>query len=142
MKLDEVDFKIIEFLKKDARTPFTEIGEALGLADSTVHLRAKKLIDEGIITKFTISVNEQSLGKVSSLLMMDVVPGTFEDVARNLMKIDYVEEILELQGPYVAQVKISANNLAEMREEILKIRKISNVTRTEMITILKDWKTT
>ena len=142
MKLDETDLKILGFLKKDARTPYTTIGNELKIADSTVHLRVKRMVDQGIISRFTINVNGESFGKVSSLLMLDVVPGNFENVIPDLKTSDHVEEIMELQGPYVAALKISARNLAEMREEIVRIRKIPNVTRTEMITILKTWKTT
>ena len=141
MKLDERDFKILEFLRKDARTPFTDIGKALGISDSTVHIRVEKMIEQGVIGKFTITVNDEALGRVASLLMLDVVPGHFEEVVPNLIQSEKVEEIFELQGAYVAALKISANNLTEMREEIVRIRKIPNVTRTEMITILKTWKT-
>jgi DNA-binding Lrp family transcriptional regulator len=142
MKLDEKDFKILEFLKKNARMPFTEIGDSLEITDSTVHMRVKKMIDEGIISRFTIKVNYEALGKISSLLMLDVVPGHFEEILPTLVQSEKVEEIFELHGAHVAVLRISANNLVEMRNEILRIRKIPNVTRTEMITILKTWKTT
>ena len=141
MKLDKTDFKILELLRKDARTPLPEIGNALGIADSTVHIRVDKMIDEGIINGFTIKVDCEALGKVSSLLTLDVAPGHFEEVLPKLVKSENVEEILELHGAYVAALKISANSLAEMRDEIVRIRRIPNVTRTEMITILKTWKT-
>jgi Lrp/AsnC family transcriptional regulator of lysine biosynthesis len=142
MKLDETDFKILEFLRKDARTPFTEIGNALEIADSTVHIRVEKMIAKAIIRGFTINVNNEALGRVSSLLMLDVVPGHFEEVVPGLIQSEKVEEIIELQGAYVAALKISANSLTEMRDEIVRIRRIPNVTLTEMITILKTWKPT
>jgi Lrp/AsnC family transcriptional regulator, regulator for asnA, asnC and gidA len=142
LKLDEIDFKILEFLRKDARMPFTEIGNALQIADSTVHVRVNKMIDEGVISGFTIKVDYEAMGRVSSLLMLDVIPGHFEEVLPNLVQSEYVDEILELHGAYVAALKISAKNLAETREEIVRIRRIPNVTRTAMITILKTWKKT
>jgi len=142
MKLDATDLKILEILRKDARTSFTEIGNALGIADSTVHVRVEKMINNDVIKSFTINVNSEALGKVHSLLMLDVTPGHFEEVVPSLIDSENVEEIIELHGAYVAALKISANSLAEMRDEIVRIRKIPNVTRTEMITILKTWKST
>jgi Lrp/AsnC family transcriptional regulator, regulator for asnA, asnC and gidA len=133
--------KILKILKKDAKTPFTQIGNDLGIADSTVHIRVKKMIDEGIICKFTIKVIEEALGNVSCMLMIDVVPGHFEGVVSELIKSEHVDEILELQGKHVAILKLSASSLAELREEIVRIRKIPNMMRTEMATILKTWKT-
>jgi Lrp/AsnC family transcriptional regulator for asnA, asnC and gidA len=122
--------------------PFTEIGNALQIADSTVHVRVNKMIDEGVINGFTVKVDYEVMGRVSSLLMLDVIPGHFEEVLPNLVQSENVDEIFELQGAHVAALKISAKNLAEMRDEIVRIRRIPNVTRTEMITILKTWKTT
>ncbi len=142
MKLDETDMRILGLLIKDARIPFTEIGNTLGIADSTVHIRVKKMVDERVINRFTISVNDEALDRVSSLLMLDVAPGHFEEVLPELIESEKVEEVLELHGPYVAALKISANSLTDMRDEIVRIRKITNVTRTEMTTILKTWKTT
>jgi DNA-binding Lrp family transcriptional regulator len=100
------------------------------------------MVAEGVISRFTISVNNESLGRVSTLLMVDVVPGHFENVVSDLIKNGHVEEIMELQGAYVVALKITADNLAEIRDEIVRIRRIPYVTRTEMITILKTWKTT
>ncbi len=142
VKLDETDFRILELLKKDARTPFTEIGNILGIADSTVHLRLDKMMGEGVISRFTIRTDDEALGKVSCLLMLDVIPGHFEEVLPELTTSENVEAVFELQGTHVAALKISARGLPEMRDEIVRIRKIRNVSRTEMVTILKTWKST
>lgn len=72
--------------------------------------------------------------------MINVIPGHFEEIVPILIQSEKVEEIYEVHGQYIAIVKISTNNLNEMREEIVKIRKIPNVTESEMITILKIWK--
>ena len=142
MKLDKIDLKILELLKKDARTTFTKIGNTLGVADSTVHIRVKKMVDEGVIKSFTTNVSNEALGRVEGLIMIDVVPGYFEKVLPDLIQVENVQEVMELHGPYVAILKISASNLSELRDEIVRIRKISHVTRTEMIPILKAWKKT
>ena len=141
LNLDETDLQILEILRQDARIPFTEIGKKLGIADSTVHVRVKKMLNEGVISKFSVSVHHEAFGKVKSLLMLDVKPGCLEETLPILIKDDAVEEIMETHGEYVAVLKLCANSLGEMRDEIVKIRKIPNVTRTEMIAILKVWKT-
>jgi DNA-binding Lrp family transcriptional regulator len=142
MKPDEKDLKILEFLRKDARIPFTEIGDSLEITDSTVHMRVKKMIDEGVISGFTIKVNYEAMGKVSCLLMLDVVGGHFEEILPQLVQSGKVEEIFELDGNYMAALRISADSLVEIRDEVMRIRKIPKVTRTRMNTILKTWKAT
>ena len=54
MELDEIDYKILETLRRDARTPFTEVGRDLGISDATVHVRVNKMMGEGIIKRYTI----------------------------------------------------------------------------------------
>ena len=142
MKLDEIDFKILGFLRLNARTSYTEIGNALGIADSTVHIRVKKMMDEGVINRFTVDVNNEALGNVTCLLMLNVVPGHFEEVVPSLISSEKIEDVYEVQGQHVAILKISANNLTEIRNEIVRIRKIPNVIESEMCTILKIWQNT
>ena len=66
MKFDEIDAKILEFLRKDSRIPYTDIGKALGITDSTVHIRVKKMLDEGIISNFAIRVDDEVLARAPS----------------------------------------------------------------------------
>ncbi len=74
--LDDIDVKIIEILKKNSRTPFTEVASMLKVSDSTIHQRLKKLKDEGVLLRYTTEINEEFLGKkVHGLALIDVNPG-------------------------------------------------------------------
>lgn len=140
MKLDEIDLKTLDALRKNGRTPFVEIGSNLGIADSTVHSRVEKMVDEGVIKQFTVKLDNEALGRISCLLMLDVIPGHLEEVVQTLIQDERIEEIFEIHGSYVAILKITSGNLNEIRDEITKIRKTPNITRSEMATILKVWK--
>ena len=60
--LDNINLRIIDILSKDSSTTFVEIAKQIGISDATVHLRVRRLIAAGIITKFTISVDNNLLG--------------------------------------------------------------------------------
>jgi Lrp/AsnC family transcriptional regulator for asnA, asnC and gidA len=49
--LDDVNLRIIDTLGKDSSTPFVQIAKQIGISDATVHLRVRRLIAAGIITK-------------------------------------------------------------------------------------------
>ena len=141
MELDEIDYKILETLRRDARTPFTEVGRNLGISDATVHVRVKRMMDEGIIKKYTIVVDEEALGrKVRGFVLINVKPGSLEEVANQLVENEKVSTVYEIHGPNDLIVKVKAGDLDEMRDLILKIREIPNVTTSELITIFKVWK--
>lgn len=142
-KLDETDRKILEILRKDARTPFTDIGRDLGISDATIHVRVKRMMDEGIIKRYTIEVDERALGRnICGFLLLNVKSGSFEDVVGQLVKNEKVSAIYEIHGPNDLIMKIGVGNLDEMRDIILKIREIPNVTTSESITVFKIWKDT
>ena len=141
VKLDEIDYKILEILRRDARTPFTDVGRDLGISDATVHVRVKRMMDEGIIKRYTIEVDEKALGRnVCGFLLINVKPGSLEEVAKQLVENEKVNAIYEIHGPNDLIAKIGAGDLDEMRDLILKIREIPNVTTSELITIFKVWK--
>ena len=47
--LDEIDHLILDVLIENARTPFTDIAKQLLVSAGTIHVRVKKMEDEGII---------------------------------------------------------------------------------------------
>lgn len=139
--LDDVDAKIIEILKKDARTPFTEIASMLGVSDSTIHVRLKKLKDEGILLRYTVEINEELLGKkVNGLAMINVNPGHLEEVISELTMNNRISRVYETHGMNDLIAVLNAGNLDELRELIVEIRQIKNVSSTTLETILKIWK--
>jgi len=141
VKLDEIDYKILEILRGDARTPFTEVARALGISDATVHVRVKKMTDEGIIRRYTVEVDQEALGrKVHGFVLINIKPGSLEEVANQLVENEKVTAIYEIHGPNDLIVKIRAGDLDEMRDLMLRIRETPNLTTSELITVFKVWK--
>src|SRR5512133_1454532 len=92
--LDDVNLKIIDLLSTDSSTPFVEIAKQIGISDATVHIRVKRLVTSGIISKFTISVDNNRLGYDHLAFMgINVDPGTAENVTNAL---SHLEEVLEI----------------------------------------------
>ena len=141
LKLDEVDWGIIERLREDARMTFVDIGKALDVSDATVYNRVKRLIEVGVIKKFTIEVDETAVGKrVSGFIMVNVKPGAVKEVSRQLCEIERVSEVHEIHGSEDLIVKVRAKNLGRLRSVILKVRKIPDVVETKFIPVFKTWK--
>lgn len=140
-QLDEIDAKIIEILKQDSRTPFTEIASKLGVSDSTIHVRLKKLKDDGILRGFTVDLNEERLGlKIHGFAMISVKMGYLEEVVSNLVQNKRINKIYETHGSNDLVALIAAADLNELREVMMEIRKTDNISSTSLTTILKIWK--
>ena len=141
LKLDKVDRGIIERLREDARMTFVDIGKALCVSDATVYNRVKRLMEVGVIKKFTIEVDETAVGKrVSGFIMVNVKPGAVKEVSKQLAEIERVSEVHEIHGSEDLIMKVRAKNLGRLRSVILKVRKIPDVVQTEFIPVFKTWK--
>lgn len=141
LKLDEVDRGIIEHLRMNARTTFVDIGKALDVSDATVYNRVKRLMEMGVIKRFTIEVDETAIGKgVSGFVLVNVKPGSVKEVSKQLCDIERVSEIHEVHGSEDLVVKVRAKNLGKVRSVILKVRGIPDVVETEFIPVFKTWK--
>ena len=60
--LDEIDHQILDILIENARTPFTDIAKQLLVSAGTIHVRVKKMEDEGIIQGSTLTLNYEKMG--------------------------------------------------------------------------------
>ena len=140
--LDDVNLRIIDILSKDSSTPFVEVAKQIGISDATVHIRVKKLISEGIISKFTISVDNDLLGYDHlAFIGINVEPGFADEAIAELSNLEEVLEIHEMHGTFDLLLKIRAKDLNHMREIVVnKIRKLPHILETELMAVLKTRK--
>ena len=64
--MDQLDFQILELLSNNSRISVTEISKQIGRSHSATRLRLAKIVDSGVIEKFTIILDEQIYGQFSS----------------------------------------------------------------------------
>jgi Lrp/AsnC family transcriptional regulator, regulator for asnA, asnC and gidA len=140
--LDDVNFKIIGILGKDSSTPFVEVAKQIGISDATVHLRVRRLTNEGVINKFTISVDNDLLGYDHlAFVGVNVEPRFAEEAIDQLSNLDEVLEIHEMHGKFDLLLKIRAKDLDQMRDIVVnKIRILPHILEIELMTVLKTRK--
>lgn len=92
-KIDLIDLKILEELKSNSRISFNDISKKIDKTEATVRRRVKKLLDEGIIKRFTVEYNIDTKQKVSATVK--IIPD-FKEVKRILRELSEVEEITNI----------------------------------------------
>jgi DNA-binding Lrp family transcriptional regulator len=108
VELDETDRKLLSFLQKDARYAATELAERLGVSDNTVHNRMNRLEEDGVITGYTATVDNEriGLGLYFSFICTTSISDR-ETVAEQAMTIPEVSEVTELMtGQENLQIKV------------------------------------
>lgn len=137
--MDELDLRILEALRVDSRRPYLELAKEFGVSDATIHLRVKKMIEEGVIKGFTILIDHEKLGYgMIVFIEVRVRPGTADEAVSKLSSIDGVLEDHEIHGHCDILLKVKAKGLAELRDKIVnQIKKVEDIVSSEAYTVLK-----
>ena len=136
MYRDKTDEKILEFLQKDSRESFVEIGKKLKMSEAAVRRRVKNMVDNGTIEKFTVQVGETNSTSAIVLISVDSSVDTAK-VSTKLTKLSDVKTIYEITGQYDISVIVRAQNITEINKCIDDLRKIPGVIDTNTVIILK-----
>lgn len=97
--LDDLDQKIIRCLIQNARMPYSEIGQQVGISRVAVKMRVQALEKKGIIEEYTTIINPQKIsGAISCYFEIETVPDTLEEVISILEKNNTVTQIYRVTG--------------------------------------------
>ena len=97
--LDDLDQKIIRCLIQNARMPYSEIGQQVGISRVAVKMRVQALEKKVIIEEYTTIINPQKIsGAISCYFEIETVPDTLEEVISILEKNDTVTQIYRVTG--------------------------------------------
>ena len=91
--MDVIDIKILEELKNDSRMSFNEISDRIGKTEATVRRRVNKLIEDGIIKRFTIDYEIDTKPKIYATIKIEP---DFKEIKRILSELTHIEEITSI----------------------------------------------
>jgi len=84
MKIDKLDLEIIKHLQEDARLSFRKLGKTLGIPHTTVFTRAERLVEKGIINRFSAVLHPHDLGLQMGFIVIDAAPSESKKIAQKL----------------------------------------------------------
>lgn len=143
MTLNEIDYRIIELLQKNARATQSEMAAAVGLSQPAVAERIKKLEQEGFITGYSARVDARRLGKdITAFIGVGINhPKHNPGFARKILTIPDVLECHHVTGQDSYLLKVvteSTETLDRLISEL--IRTIPGVTRTHTTIVMSTVK--
>ncbi|WP_050033504.1 AsnC family transcriptional regulator [Halorubrum halophilum] len=116
--LDETDLEILSLLAENARRPFSEIGDRVGLSGPAVSDRVTRLQEAGVIEGFTVDVDRTKLqAGVPVLIDAELPPNRPEalDAARDRVReADAVEHVfVTAEGDLRVYGRVEGRNVRE-----------------------------
>jgi DNA-binding Lrp family transcriptional regulator len=98
--LAEADHEILKALFDDSRMSFADTGRLVNMSRASVREHTKRMIDEGIIERFTAILNPTKLGyPVSAFFEINVQPGDLHSQGELLAANPCVANIYQMTGP-------------------------------------------
>ena len=123
--LDDIDFRIINVLVRNGRTPFASLGAEVGLSPHGAADRVRRLERAGIITGFTATVDLGSVGRgldafIDVRLLAGTQPDTFEAFVTSLPA---VREVAFVTGRFDYHVRVACHGADDLDQTVRAIRR-------------------
>lgn len=138
--LDEIDHQILDMLIENARTPFTDIAKKLLVSAGTIHVRVKKMEEEGIIKGSTLTIDYEKMGYAFIAhigIYLDKTNET-QNVIQELKKVPNITVAYITAGKYNIFCKVRAKDTNHAKDIIFAIDAIEGVSRTETMISLEE----
>lgn len=112
---DEIDFKIIDILKSNSKTPLKEIGEKVHLTPQGVSNRIIRLQDLGVITQYTIYTDNVLLGKnITAFITVFMKTTKHTELIESLKTNPLITEAHRISGDGCYLLKVVCSNMDEI----------------------------
>lgn len=138
IQVDAIDGRILSALGEDGRRSYAEVGAEVGLSTAAVHERVKKMLERGVIRRFSISVDPEAVGlRFTAFVAIRNDGGAHcREVAPRLREIAAVQELHSVAGEYDFLAKIRTSHARELEAVLYQIKAIPGVARTTSTVVL------
>lgn len=134
--MDDLDRRILNHLRRDARTPYTEIAEHVGTSEGTVRNRVERMLDEGTIERFTVATRT---GNVKAMVEVGVaVDVDTRAVSDEMADWDPVDYVWQVSGEEDIVVVVDTTDTGTLNELITRARELDEVVSTKTRLILNE----
>lgn len=141
LNIDKLDLQIIQHLMQDANISYADLGKKLFVSAGTVHVRIKKLQDNGVVSGTRLHVNIKKLGyDVIAFIGIYLEKSSLYDVvARDLKKIPEIVRMNYTTGNYSIFAEIVCKDITQLRRVLHdELQKIKGIERTETFISLEE----
>ncbi len=136
MEMDSLDRDILNVLRRDARMPYTEIASTVDTSEGTVRNRVDRLVDNGIIERFTVSTrtgNVKAMVEISVAVDVDTTA-----VSECMAEWDEVDFVWQVSGEEDIVLVVDATDTRRVNDLITKARGLEEVKSTKTRLILDE----
>jgi DNA-binding Lrp family transcriptional regulator len=137
MPLSSSDQQLLSLLRENARASTAELARRLKLSRTTVQSRIERLERQGVISGYTVRVDDEAeRGHIRAHIMITVMPRQMAAVVRALHAMSQVRALHSVSGPFDMVALAMVPTISEMDALTDRIGAIEGVERTTSAIVL------
>ncbi|MFC7096851.1 Lrp/AsnC family transcriptional regulator [Halobaculum marinum] len=134
--MDDLDRRILNLLRRDARTPYTEIADRVGTSEGTVRNRVDRMTSEGVIERFTVTTRT---GNVKAMVEISVdMNVNTSAVSERLAEWEEVDFVWQVSGQEDIVLIVDCVDTRAVNELITRAREMDEIEGTKTRLILDE----
>jgi len=140
-RLDDVDHRILDLLREDARRTIADIAERVSLSAAPVKRRIDRLEREGVIAGYTVVLDHRRIGpSVEAFTELRFAGDTDVDQFLDTVReIPEVQQLFTIAGDPDALARIRVEDVDHLKQVINRLRRSGRVTGTKTLMVLDVW---
>lgn len=136
MTLDDKDISIINCLINNGRCSYVEMSQLLGMPRATVQERVRRLVNIGVIKKFTVKLDYSKLGQgVTSYILVSFSNErgvSQRQLAERIASIPNVFEVSLISGQWDILIKSRTKSVEQVGSMVIDtLRSMPGIQKTE-----------
>lgn len=144
--LDESDRKILRILKENAKLNIKEIAAKIGLTNTPVYERIKRMEKQGVIKNYTVTLNHKIMGSnlivFCNVQLKSHASEYLDEFENKIIKLEQIETCYHIAGHFDYLLKINASDMEEysvfIKDTLSKIPHIATVQSSFVMRTLKE----
>lgn len=120
--MDSIDIQILEMLEANGRTSYAAIAKQVGLTSAAVGQRVQKMVEEEVITGFTIKKDKTKLGiHIQAVISLKLNFSKIDAFYKVLSSYPEVEHCYRVTGEECIIMKVNLRDNAHLLDFINQI---------------------
>lgn len=137
VNLTDTDRRLLDVLSRDSRASVTTLAGRLGVSRATVQTRLKRLLETGVIRRFTVEVDPAvQLTSVRAVMMIAIEGTLARSVIRALNRLDTITSLHTTNGAWDLVAHVETASLPEFDRVLREVREIKGVLNSQTSLLL------
>jgi DNA-binding Lrp family transcriptional regulator len=140
--LDDTDRRILKELVIDGRLSVNALAERASVSRATAYGRLNKLIDSGVITRFSAVVDAAKIGlPIAALILVNVDQHNWQMARDELTTLPGLEYLAFTSGGFDMVLLVRVPDVVALRDVVLvRLQGSPHVRSTQTIFVLDDYR--